>query len=225
MTTPRYAVRAAAVAGLSGALLLGGTTTADAHVRVTPSTTETGEFSVLTFRVPTEEADASTTKLTITLPQKDPFLSVSARPVPGWTISTKTAKLPKPEKVFGSTVTEAMHTVTWTATPGHGIKPDQFQQFSLSVGPLPDHPKTVSLPATQTYSNGDVVQWDQHSTGGKEPEHPAPAFAVTPAASSQEGEDDPGDTTARWLGGSGLAVGLIGVGVGAAGLRRRKDPA
>ena len=55
--------------------------------------------------------------------------------------------------------------------------------------------------------------------------NPAPAFAVTPAASSQEGEDDPGDTTARWLGGSGLAVGLIGVGVGAAGLRRRKDPA
>ncbi|TWP34574.1 YcnI family protein [Leekyejoonella antrihumi] len=213
-------IRAAATIGLCGALLLGGAAAASAHVRVTPSTTEAGSFSVLTFRVPNEEATASTTQLTVTLPQQDPFLSVSVQPVPGWKATLHTATLPHPVAHDGATVTEAVRTVTWTAESGQGIAPDQFETFALSVGPLPEAGKQVAVPAAQKYSNGDVVKWDQKSVGKTEPEHPAPAFHVTAAA---DAHDPPSttDTTARWLGGGGLAVGVVGVGVGAAGLRRR----
>lgn len=216
----KYAVRTAAAVGLGAALLVGGMATASAHVRVTPSTTDSGEFSVLTFRVPNEEPKADTTSLTITLPQTKPFLSVSARPVPGWTVTTHTAKLPKPVTHDGATVTEAVRTVTWTANDGQGIAPEQFQMFSLSVGPLPDAGDQVLLPATQKYSNGDVVKWNQKQHGKTEPEHPAPAFDVTAAAGADTADPSTTDGTARWLGGSGLAVGIIGIGVGAAGLRR-----
>ncbi len=224
MKPQKYAVRAAGVTGLGTAVFLGGAAAASAHVRVTPSTTDSGQFSVLTFRVPNEEAKADTTSLTITLPQKDPFLSVSARPVPGWKVTTHTAELPKPVTHDGATVTKAVRTVTWTAKDGHGIAPEQFQLFSLSVGPLPDAGDQVLLPATQTYSDGNVVKWNQKQHGKTEPEHPAPAFDVT-AAEAQDGPEqaDPSttDDTARWLGGAGLAAGVVGIGVGAAGLRRR----
>lgn len=219
MTKRHLALKTAAVATVSGAFMLGGAATASAHVRVDPSSTTTGEFSVLTFRVPNEEARATTTKLTITLPQTDPFTSVSTRPVPGWKVSTHTAKLPKPVTVDGAEITKAVRTVTWTARAGHGIRPEQFQLFSISVGPLPTSGSQVLIPATQKYSNGDVVRWDQEQTGDKEPPHPAPAFDVT-AAQDPESADE-SDTTARWLGGAGLAVGVVGLGAGAAGLRRR----
>ena len=214
-------IRAVSVAGLSAAMVLGGAAAASAHVRVTPSTTESGAFSVLTFRVPNEEAKATTTRLTVTLPQRSPFLSVSIQPVPGWKATLHNAPLPHPVTHDGAKITEAVRTVTWTAKPGKGIAPNQFQTFALSVGPLPKAGEQVMLPAAQTYSNGDVVKWNQKTVGTTEPEHPAPAFDVTAAADEQDPPSTT-DTTARWLGGAGLAVGVIGLGVGGAGLIRRR---
>ena len=136
---------------------------ASAHVSVAATDTEPGaEVSVLTFTVPTESAAASTTKLAVQLPR---FETVTVAPMPGWTITTKKS---------GDTVTE----VDWAADASAAIKPGQFGEFALRVGPLPDA-DSVSFGALQTYSDGSVVNWNERSADGTtEPEHPAPTLAI-----------------------------------------------
>ena len=234
-------VRTGAAAGVAAALVLLAPTAADAHVRVRPDNTTTGSYSALTFRVPNESSTAGTVKVAVQLPQDTPFLSVSTKPVPGWTATATEAKLPKPVESEGTTITKAVRTVTWRADKGNQIGPGQYQEFSISVGPLPQ-PGTVLLPAQQTYSDGKVVSWDEPTpASGDEPEHPAPALEVTAAADPTSGTpsvaSDPAtsaaarpptaaaaagfaDSTARALGGAALFVAAIGVVVAAVGLRR-----
>jgi periplasmic copper chaperone A len=234
--------RVAAVGALSVGLLGFGAAAAEAHVSVHADSTAAGSFSQLTFRVPNESPSAGTVKLEVQLPQDTPFPFVSAKPVPGWKIDVVKAKLPKPVEDEGTTITEAARTVTWTAEKGAQIAPGEYQEFSISAGPLPD-PKEISLPAVQTYSNGEVVEWNQPTpASGEEPEHPAPAFEVvaatggdthgaeaspSSAASSAPADDAPAaasvsgsDTTARTLAGLALLVGVVAGALGALGLRR-----
>jgi Domain of unkown function (DUF1775) len=99
---------------------------------------------------------------------------------------------------------------------------------------------TVTFPATQTYSDGTVVRWDQPPLpGGGEPEHPVPTLTLTasppegpaqspsppvsasPAPAPAQASSRPApDNTARWLGGVALVVGALGVGL-ALLMRRR----
>lgn len=222
--------------------------TASAHVRVIPDNPTSGAFSALTFRVPNESESAGTVKVTVRLPQETPFLYVSSKPVPGWTAVATKAKLPKPVESYGTTLTEAVSQVTWTADNGVAIGPGQYQEFSISVGPLPAA-RTIRLPATQTYSDGEVVAWDQPTpASGEEPEHPAPELVVAAAApgaddhggSSADPAASPngtpaavdqatavsasGDPVARLLGGIGLAAGLVAVVVAVLGWRRGRGP-
>ena len=126
------------VAGLATAgLTLLPAATASAHVRVTPDNPTSGAFSALTFRVPNESETAGTVKLTVDLPKDTPFLYVSTKPVPGWTAVATTSKLAKPVESYGTTLTKAVSQVTWTADKGVAIGPGQYQEFSISVGPLP----------------------------------------------------------------------------------------
>ena len=229
----RGAVIAAALATMSLTLL---PTTAEAHVRVISDNANSGGYSALTFRVPNESATAGTVKLTVKLPTDHPFLYVSTKPVPGWTATTKKSKLPEPVDSHGTTLTEAISSVTWTADKGTQIKPGEYQEFAISVGPLPD-PGTILLPATQTYSDGEVVTWDQPTpASGEEPEHPAPQLEVVAAAGADhhggaatQSPADPAPETqadggsqglARTLGGLGLALGFVALVVSALAWRR-----
>ncbi len=228
----KIVVRAGVIATAAAVLTLVSGAAAEAHVRVFPDSTASGGYTKLTFRVPNESATASTTSLVISLPTDTPLASVSARPTFGWTVKIAEAKLPKAVDVGGTTLTEAPSTVTWTAEKGQAVGPGEFQEFALSVGPLPAAATELSFPATQTYSDGTVVKWDQPESGPAEPEHPVPAFevtavkadpaAVTPAvtAGAAGSGDGDGSGLATGLAAGGLAVGLIGLGVG--GLAWRK---
>lgn len=224
-------LRGAAAATATGALLALGTLPASAHVTVQADTTTAGEWSALTFRVPNESDEAATKKLVVTLPQDTPLASVSVRPVPGWTAKVSTKKLPKPYKQDGLKLTEAPRTITWTADSKEAaIQPGEYQEFAISGGPLPK-PGTMVLPAKQTYSDGEVVTWDEKPTkGGEEPEHPAPTVEVTKAGAEQPAdeastsaaqEDTSSDTTARVLAGAALLVALVGAGFAGVAARRR----
>ena len=172
-----------AVLAASVAIALAAAPAASAHVKVDASSTTAGGYSVLTFRVPTESATASTVSLTVQLPTDHPFTSVSYQPVPGWSTKLVTTKLSKPlTDDDGNSIESAVTQVIWTATDG-GLAPGQFGQFPLSVGPLPDS-GTLFLPAEQTYSDGSVVDWSQQPQGSAEPEHPAPSVVVTKAAAA-----------------------------------------
>jgi uncharacterized protein YcnI len=230
------ASRLAAAAVLGAGLVLLAAAAADAHVRVIPESTAAGDFTKLTFRVPNESETASTTKLSIQLPTSSPLAFVSAQPVPGWSIEVRTEKLATPVTMEGTTITEAPAQVTWTASKGRGVAPGQFQEFALSGGPLPDASQHLAFPATQTYSDGTVVRWNQpQPAGADEPEYPVPAFDITApdnevaltdqatGAQTSPGSATPAatDTLARGLGIGGLVVGFLGLGAGAAASRNR----
>jgi uncharacterized protein len=169
------AVVLAAVVGLAGV--------ASAHVTVTPSTATQGSFTVLTFRVPNEKADASTVGLTITMPAGEPLAFASVKPVPGWTSTTTKAAPTSKVEVEGISVDEVVTSVTWS---GGEVKPGEFQEFSISVGPLPDVDRLV-FSAEQTYSDGSVVNWNEPTpASGEEPEHPAPTVTLTAAADGSD---------------------------------------
>jgi len=64
---------------------------AGAHVSLQPSEAPAKGFVVEDVRVPTEEENASTTKVSVKFP--DGFAEVSFQPVPGWTVHVKKTKL------------------------------------------------------------------------------------------------------------------------------------
>ncbi|HJY45675.1 MAG TPA: YcnI family protein [Propionibacteriaceae bacterium] len=170
--------------GATAAALLALPGVAQAHVTVQPGSAEGGGFSVISFRVPNERDDASTTQLRVTLPQDQPIGSVRTTPVPGWRITTATRQLDKPIEMFGEQLDTVVSEVTWTAT-GEGIRPGQFQDFDLSLGQLPESGKLV-FNTLQTYSSGEKVNWNQVSADPSvEPEHPAPVLTITPAAAGE----------------------------------------
>ena len=199
---------------------------AQAHVTVQPGTAEGGDFSVVAFRVPNERDDASTTQVRVTLPKDQPIGYVSTTPVPGWKITTATRQLDRPIEIFGEQMDTVVSEVTWTATTG-GIRPGQFEDFDLSLGPLPESGEMV-FNAMQTYSSGEKVNWNEVSADPSvEPEHPAPTLTITPAAAEkgsgvtnqggQTGQDEQVTPTAQSEDGSesnlplilsGTAVGL-----------------
>lgn len=181
----RARLAAATVIALGAILGLPGI--ASAHVTIQPGETEGGGFSVVAFRVPNERDDATTTRVRVLLPKDQPLASVSTTPVPGWRSTTKTRTLDKPIEMSEGKVTEVVSEVTWTAT-GDGLAPGQFQDFALSLGPLPESGQ-MAFTTLQTYSDGDEVAWNEVATdGASEPEHPAPVLTIVPAG----GEDTAG---------------------------------
>ena len=212
-------------------------TNAFAHVRVVPEQTTAGGWTVLTFRVPNESETAATSQVSVDLPTGTPLLSVSTKPLPGWTATVETAPLPEPVDYFGTELTEAPSRVVWTAQPGAEIADGQFQEFEVSAGPLPDAGTRLVLPAHQTYTDGTVVDWtDVAEEGAEEPAHPAPELTTTEAeqpddavveqaavATAATPTTSQTDTVARVLGGIGLALGAAALVVVLLGRRRRGD--
>jgi uncharacterized protein YcnI len=176
--------RLALLIALALAALLALAGPASAHVTIGAPDAAPGGYTVATLQVPTESDTASTTKVVVSVP---PLGSVSVRPTPGWTVATKTTKLATPIKTDDGEQTQAVSQITWTAQPGAAIKPGEFQQFAVSVGPLPDK-ASLAFPAIQYYSDGTVVKWiEQAAPGSKtEPEHPAPTLKITAAAATTD---------------------------------------
>jgi uncharacterized protein YcnI len=169
------------------ALVLALPLSASAHVRIYPKQAVAGaDDTLLTFSVPTESGAATTTRVVVDLPTATPFGDVSYQPVTGWTATVIDGKLPKPAKVAGTTVTEAPLRVVWTADPGTELAGGQFQDFVLSVGPMPDTGR-LAFPTTQTYSDGKVVHWAEATTAsGEEPDRPAPVLYINDAPPATE---------------------------------------
>jgi periplasmic copper chaperone A len=202
----------AAFAGMCVALCLAAQPAA-AHVTVSSTDAVRGGFAVVTFHVPTESNKASTTKLTVGMPTDHPLAFVSVEPRPGWSYTLKMTRLKHPVEAEGSRISRVVSQVTWTATSrASAIHPGEFEQFNLSVGPLPDV-TSLSFPALQTYSDGTVVRWVEQAAPGsnKEPDHPAPTLELASSsgssatATSPESDDD--SNVGTILGGIGIALG------------------
>jgi uncharacterized protein YcnI len=192
--------------------------TAHAHVSVSSTDAAPGGFGKLVFRVPSESETANTTSITVNLPADTPFPFVSVQAVPGWTAETVTTEFAEPVEAGDFTLTDAITSVTWTAD-GDGLAPHEFAEFALSVGPIPDVDQLM-FPTTQTYSDGEVVEWAEPTVEGEEePERPAPVLNLAAAGEADATDGDDGDDgddsgTANLA----LVLAIVGIGLGASSL-------
>ncbi|MEH0975070.1 YcnI family protein [Micromonospora sp. CPCC 205546] len=232
----RTASAAAALAlGAVATAVLGFATPASAHVTVNPKEATQGGYGRFAFRVPNESDTASTTKLEVVLPENAPVGSVSTMPVPGWTVAVEKRKVDPPVEVHGSQLSEVVSKLTWTATGDAAVKPGQFQEFPVSMGPLPQV-GTMVFKTLQTYSDGNVQRWiEEPLPGGEEPESPAPVLtlaaaspsaAPTGAAAPQADADDDDaaddDGVATGLAVAGLVAGVGGLLLGGLAFSRTR---
>ena len=237
MTRTPVRLLLAAIGGAAAVLLAAGP--AVAHVSVNPDSATQGGHTRVAFRVPNESDTASTTKVEVFMPTDHPIAAVSTMRVPGWTAVVERGKPAVPVEAFGSPVTEVVTKVTWTAAADAAVKPGEFAEFPLSLGPLPAADRLV-FKALQTYSDGNVSRWiEEPAAGGEEPENPAPvltlakadAAAPAPTGVSVEASagdatgDDAGSGTPLALGVAGLVAGLAGLALGALAFARTRRTA
>ncbi|HEY1281557.1 MAG TPA: DUF1775 domain-containing protein [Acidimicrobiales bacterium] len=156
-------IKRVTVAGLGAlALVLAAAAPAFAHVEVQPASASAGAPATFAFRVPNEKDNASTVALAVHFPT-DHVITVDVPPKAGWTVQVTMAG-------------DAVDTVTWS---GGRIDPGHADYFAVTTGPLPTDVTELTFAADQTYSDGDVVTWNQPEVPGHgEPAHPAPILEV-----------------------------------------------
>jgi uncharacterized protein YcnI len=232
----RHAARALAVA--VGALVAAAPA-AGAHVTIQPPEATQGGYMAFDVRVPNERDDAGTSEVQFNLPEDVPIRSVRVEPVPGWDYEIEMRTLDEPiEAGEGEPVTEVVSSITWS---GGLINPGEFQDFPISMGPLPEDVDEMLFPSIQTYDSGEVVRWiNEPGEEGEEVEDPAPRLTLTAPADEEAAAPAEDDTagpslenvatqddvdSATTLGIVGIVVGLIGLAVGGFALVRSRSAA
>ena len=228
MSLPRPLARALMVLTGVTAALASSVGVAAAHVSVSSQDAAPGGFGEFTFRVPNESDTASTVAIRIQIPKGAAMASLQTEAVPGWTVVTTTADLPKPVKNDdGQEITSYVSVVEFRAASGGGIGPGEFQEFALSGGPLPDV-KQVAFPVVQSYSDGSEAAWIEPTVEGQpEPDLPAPVLKLsadpgtsapaTAPATSAAGAHSHGEVIARDPSGLALFLSIVAVLMGGTG--------
>ena len=238
--------RITGVAAAAAVALVVAAPMAAAHVTVNPGEAPKGGYAALTFRVPTERDDANTTRVEVNFPTDTPIANVRVQPHPGWQYRIERTRLDEPIDNHGEEISEVVSKITWT---GGEIGPTEYDEFGVSVGPLPTDVDQILFPAIQTYDSGEVVRWidEPAADGEEEPENPAPALTLvdeeedggTPASASASGSGDEAASGltvenaatqddvdgASTMGIVGIVVGVLGLLVGGFALMRTRRPA
>jgi uncharacterized protein YcnI len=175
----------ASAAGFAATLAL--TSAAWAHAEISPAVAQSKATQFFTLAVPTEEENATTTKVELTPPAG--FAIDSFMPAPGWKRAVEQR---------GSGEEAVVTKVTWS---GGSVPTEEDAVFGFLATPTAS--KTYSFDVRQTYSNGKVVDWN----GPESSDTPAP---TTDAKSTLGGG---GSSTlaivALVVGAAGLVVGVL----------------
>jgi uncharacterized protein YcnI len=136
------------------------------------------------LRVPHGCEKTATTSIRVRIP--DGVIGVKPMPKPGWTLSTVTAKYPKPVKLYHSELTEGVVEISWSG----GKLPDAWYDefvFTGFVSSDLEAGKTLYFPVVQECEKG-VHRWIEIPSPGQSrsdlPE-PAPELKLLPAAVRQ----------------------------------------
>jgi len=160
---------------------------ASAHARVSPSVSLANELQLYSLAIPTEQANAYTTKIVLTLPTG--FSIDSFVPSPGWN---------RVEQATGSGDNAVITQVTWSG--GHvPTGEDSLFQFLAEAST----PGTYTFHVQQTYSNGQIVDWDGPETAA------APAPTIDVVSSVGGGGTSVLTIVALVLGALGVVIGGI----------------
>ena len=132
--------------------------TASAHARMSPSVSLANELQLYSLAIPTEKANAYTTKIVLSLPKG--FSIDSFVPSSGWK---------RVEHSTGSGDNAIVTQVTWSG--GHvPTEEDSLFQFLAQ----PSAAGTYTFHVQQTYSDGSIVDW----SGPESSAAPAPTIDV-----------------------------------------------
>lgn len=197
------AVSATLVASTAIALLVAAPLAANAHVGVSPSSTAAGGASVLTFSFNHGCSGSPTTALTFDIP--DAVVSATPTVEAGWTIARTDS------------------TITYTAIDP--VPDGQRATIELAVT-LPDGElgEIVAFPVMQTCEVGETAWVELAGEGEAEPEHPAPAIALSEArddghhGAATSGSDDHAGADDHATADTVVAVDPLGRGLGIAGI-------
>lgn len=172
-------------ATVAAALAFAGT--ASAHARMSPAVSIAGELQLYSLAVPTEKANAYTTRIVLTLPTS--FSIDSFAPSPGWK---------RVEQQSGSGDNAVVTQVTWTG--GH-VPAGEDSLFEFLAQPAASG--TYTFDVRQTYSDGSIVDWNGAGTAA------APAPTIEVVGSIGGGGASTLTIIALVLGGLGVLVGAI----------------
>jgi uncharacterized protein YcnI len=129
---------------------------ASAHARISPAVSLAKELQLYSLAVPTEKANATTTKIVLTLPNG--FSIDSFVPSPGWT---------RVEQQTGTGENAVIQKVTWSG--GH-VPTGEDSAFQFLAQPAKSG--TYTFHVEQTYSDGSIVNW----SGPESSADPAPTI-------------------------------------------------
>ena len=174
------------------------TASASAHARMSPPVAIAKAGQVFTLAVPTEESNATTTKIELTLPKG--FSIDSFVPSPGWKRTVQQT---------GSGDSAVITSVTWD---GGNVPTGEDSAFSFLAST--DASKTYAFAVRQTYSNGKVVDW----SGPESSDAPAPTIEAKSSLGGGGGTSTLA-IVALVVGGVALAVGVAAL-LGGSGRRQ-----
>lgn len=146
-----------ALAVLSVVLL---STSAQAHVTLSPAEALAGERTVYAVRMPNERK-VNAVRLDLAVPGGAKVSSF--RQVPGWVLEV--------ERGADGAIVGAH----WTGT----LPPDEYAEFAV-IARNPDQPGDLVWRARQTYQNGEVVEW----SGELGSKTPAPHVTIVSGAAA-----------------------------------------
>jgi uncharacterized protein YcnI len=185
MRRPRPAARHLIAASVAITLALLVPVIAFGHAVVFPKNSTSGAYERYLLRVPNEK-NVATTRVELHVPAGVRVNSFAD--VPGWQLEVV--------KDSAQRITGAV----WTGT----LSPNRFVEFPfIAVNPKSD--AKIAWPATQTYADGQVVEWSGPE-GSK-----TPASVTTIAAASAA----PAGSMALWLSIAALLLALISLGLAA----------
>jgi uncharacterized protein YcnI len=127
-----------------------------AHAEMNPAVTLSKHLQLFTLAVPTEKANAATTKIEFTPPSG--FAIDSFVPSPGWSRKVQET---------GSGDSTQIQGVTWS---GGNVPTEEDAVFQFLASPA--NAQTYTFKVRQTYSNGSVVDW----SGPESSDTPAPTI-------------------------------------------------
>jgi uncharacterized protein YcnI len=171
-------IRFACVLGLA---LIGGMQSAFAHVVLAEPKAIAGSYYKATLRVGHGCNGSSTNSLVVQVPAG--FQGAKPQPKFGWTLATRKAKLATPYNSHGTTVTDDVVELRWTAISKQAALPDdQFDEFAF-MGRLPDQVGPLWIKVLQTCETGqnDWSEIPAHGTSTRGMKLPAVLLDVQPA--------------------------------------------
>lgn len=130
-------------------------TPAQAKVSIVPGAARGGETATFAFRMANQQSDTNSTRLELVIPQDKNIAFAEVTPANGWNATIVPRPLAQPMQVGDKTITQVVGSIV---LDGGSVGPLQFEQFLITLGPLPMD-GALTFDAAQTYSNGRVERW------------------------------------------------------------------